>query len=209
MPAPKFFATPAQFRLWLAAHTSTSAELIVGFHKVGSGRPSMGWSGAVDEALCAGWIDGVRKRIDEHAYQIRFTPRKPTSIWSAINIAKFHRLQAECRIQPAGAKAFAHRTDAKSVVYAYEQEETTSVSSEEVREFKRHPTAWRFLESTPPSYRQVVLHWVVRAKTLMPSFRTRAAAASSWVESGFDAQSATDAPPSRSASARFAVSVVT
>ena len=164
MTVPQFFATPTQFRQWLAANASTSAELIVGFHKVGSGRPSMGWSEAVDEALCVGWIDGVRKRIDAHAYQIRFTPRKPTSIWSAVNIAKFHRLQAEARIEPAGAKAFAHRTDAKSLVYAYEQEETASLTNEEEREFRKHPTAWRFLESTPPSYRKVVLHWVGRAK---------------------------------------------
>ena len=164
MTDPRFFATPAQFQRWLAANAATSAELIVGFHKVGSGRPSMGWSEAVDEALCVGWIDGVRKRIDAHGYQIRFTLRKPTSIWSAVNIAKFHRLQAEARIQPAGAMAFAHRTDAKSGVYAYEQEEAASLSDEEVREFKQHPTAWRFLETTPPSYRKVVLHWVVRAK---------------------------------------------
>ena len=164
MAASQFFATPTHFRRWLAANASTSVELIVGFHTVGTGRPSMGWSEAVDEALCVGWIDGVRKRIDAHAYQIRFTPRKPTSIWSAINIAKFHRLQAEGRIQPAGAEAFAHRTDAKSVVYAYEQAEPSSLSNEEVREFKKHPTAWRFLEATPPGYRKVVLHWVVRAK---------------------------------------------
>ena len=164
LTAPQFFATPTQFRQWLAANASVSIELIVGFHKVGSGRPSIGWSEAVDEALCVGWIDGVRKRIDEHTYQIRFTPRRPTSIWSAINIAKFHRLQADCRIQPAGAKAFAHRTDAKSVIYAYEQEEPSSLSNQEVREFKKHPTAWRFLEATPHGYRKVVLHWVVRAK---------------------------------------------
>ena len=164
MTVPQFFATPTEFRQWLAANASTSVELNVGFHKVGSGRPSMGWSEAVDEAICVGWIDGVRKRIDAHAYQIRFTPRKPTSIWSAVNIAKFHRLQTEGRIQPAGAKAFAHRTDAKSVVYAYEQGETASLSNQEVREFKKHPTAWRFLEATPTSYRKVVLHWVVRAK---------------------------------------------
>ena len=134
MAASQFFATPTHFRRWLAANASTSVELIVGFHTVGTGRPSMGWSEAVDEAICVGWIDGVRKRIDAHAYQIRFTPRKPTSIWSAINIAKFHRLQAEGRIQPAGAEAFAHRTDAKSVVYAYEQAEPSSLSNEEVRE---------------------------------------------------------------------------
>lgn len=89
MTAPKFFATPSRFQQWLAANAATSAELIVGFHKVGSGRPSVGWSEAVDEAICVGWIDGVQKRSDTHAYQIHFTPRRPTSIWGAINIAKF------------------------------------------------------------------------------------------------------------------------
>ena len=164
MTGSQFFATPTQFRQWLAAHASDSVELIVGFHKVGSGRPSMVWSEAVDEALCVGWIDGVRKRIDEYAYQIRFTPRKPTSIWSAVNIAKFHRLQAEGRILPAGAKAFAHRTDAKSGVYAYEQAETSRLTDAEVHEFMKHEAAWRFLEAAPPGYRKVVLHWVAQAK---------------------------------------------
>ena len=164
MTVPHFFTTPTQFRQRLAANASTSVDLNVGFHKVGSGRPSMGWSEAVDEAICVGWIDGVRKRIDAHAYQIRFTPRKPTSIWSAVNIAKFHGLQGEARIEPTGAEAIARRTDAKSVVYAYEQAETASLSNEEVSEFEKHETAWRFLESTPPSYRKVVLHWIVRAK---------------------------------------------
>ena len=164
MTAPQFFAKPAQFQRWLAANAATSTELIVGFYKVGTRRPSLGWSEAVDEALCVGWIDGVRKRIDEHAYQIRFTPRKPTSIWSAVNIAKFHRLQTEGRIQPAGAKAFALRTDAKSVVYAYEQTETSSLTDQEMREFKKHETAWCFLEAAPPGYRKVVLHGVAQAK---------------------------------------------
>jgi uncharacterized protein YdeI (YjbR/CyaY-like superfamily) len=164
MDSPCFFVTAPAFRQWLARNTPASAELVVGFYKVGSGRPSMSWSESVDEALCFGWIDGVRKRIDECSYQIRFTPRKPTSIWSAINIAKFHQLHAEARIQPAGAKAFAHRTEAKSVIYAYEQEGMSSLSPHEVREFKKHKAAWRFLEATPLSYRKVALHWVVRAK---------------------------------------------
>jgi uncharacterized protein YdeI (YjbR/CyaY-like superfamily) len=164
MADPRFFATAADFRGWLEGSASTSSELVVGFHKVASDRPSMRWSESVDEALCFGWIDGVRKRIDEHSYQIRFTPRKPSSNWSAVNIAKFHRLQAEGRITPAGAKAFALRTEEKSVVYAYEQEEIASLAPDEMREFKSHKAAWRFFEGTPPSYRKVVLHWVVAAK---------------------------------------------
>ena len=118
---PKYFASAIEFRLWLGLHATTAAELMVGFWKVDSGRPSMTWSESVDEALCFGWIDGVRRRIDDHAYQIRFTPRKKTSIWSAVNIAKVEQLTAEGRMTEAGAQAFAHRTDGRSVVYAYEQ----------------------------------------------------------------------------------------
>jgi uncharacterized protein YdeI (YjbR/CyaY-like superfamily) len=164
MADPQFFATPAKFRQWLKRHASASTELIVGFHKIGSGLPSMSWPESVDEALCFGWIDGVRKRIDEQAYQIRFTPRKPSSIWSAVNIAKFHQLQSAGRVEPAGAQAFARRTEAKSMVYAYEQQEVAILSPGEVLEFKKHKAAWHFLQSTPPGYRKVVLHWVVQAK---------------------------------------------
>jgi uncharacterized protein YdeI (YjbR/CyaY-like superfamily) len=138
--------------------------LLVGFHKVDSGRPSMTWPESVDEALCFGWIDGVRKRIDEHAYSIRFTPRKPASIWSAVNIAKFEQLSASGRMTPAGAAAFAHRTEAKSGVYAYEQADTAELSAAETRAFKRDKAAWKYFEATPPGYRKVILHWITSAK---------------------------------------------
>lgn len=164
MADPQFFATPAEFRQWLERHADGSTELIVGFHKVGSNRPSMRWPESVDEALCYGWIDGVRRRIDEHSYLIRFAPRKPSSTWSAVNIAKYHKLHAAGRVRPAGTKAFAHRTDEKSVTYSYEQEETASLSSNEEREFRKHKAAWRYFESTPPSYRKTVLHWIVSAR---------------------------------------------
>ena len=124
----------------------------------------MSWSGSVDEALCFGWIDGVRKRIDAAAYSIRFTPRKPSSIWSAINIAKVEQLQTEGRMTLAGAKAFATRTEAKSVVYAHEQEQTAELSSAELRAFERNKVAWSFFGNTPPGYKKVVLHWVSSAK---------------------------------------------
>jgi uncharacterized protein YdeI (YjbR/CyaY-like superfamily) len=124
----------------------------------------MSWSESVDQALCFGWIDGVRKRVDEHKYTIRFTPRKPSSIWSAVNIAKFHRLEAEGRVAPAGARAFSHRTEAKSAVYSYEQEATAELSAGELRAFKRKKAAWNFFEMTPPSYKKVVLHWIASAK---------------------------------------------
>ena len=164
MPSPQFFDTAQAFRAWLSANGSTATELLVGYHKVGSGRPSMSWPDSVDEALCFGWIDGVRKRIDDDSYTIRFTPRKATSIWSAINIAKFERLTQEGRMTPAGVIAFGHRTEARSVVYAYEQARPAELSSTELSTFRQHPAAWAFFEATPPSYRQVMLHWVSSAK---------------------------------------------
>lgn len=164
MTAPTFFSNASAFRRWLEADAAGATELLVGFHKSGSGRPSMTWSESVDEALCFGWIDGVRKRIDDATYMIRFTPRKPVSIWSAINIAKIERLQAESRMTPAGAEAFARRTEARSKVYAYEREAPAELSAAELRAFKRDQAAWRFFESTPPGYRKVVLHWVCSAK---------------------------------------------
>lgn len=160
---PTFFADPTAFRAWLAAHAAQANALLVGYHKVGTGRPSMTWSESVDEALCFGWIDGVRKRIDDHTYSIRFTPRKPGSIWSAINIAKVEQLRAEGRMTPAGEQAFARRTNAKSVVYAYEQPQTAELTPAELRNFRREKAAWRFFEATPPGYRKVVLHWVTSA----------------------------------------------
>ncbi len=164
MAAPRFFATPADFRRWLAAHAADATELLVGFHKIGSGRPSMSWSESVDEALCFGWIDGVRKRIDEASYSIRFTPRKPGSIWSAINIAKVERLQAAGRMAPAGTAAFALRTGARSRVYSYEQDAPAELSPSELRTFKRDKAAWRYFENAPPGYRQQMLHRICQAK---------------------------------------------
>jgi uncharacterized protein YdeI (YjbR/CyaY-like superfamily) len=162
---PTFFATPQAFREWLQRHCADRQELIVGFYKVGSGRPSMTWSESVDEALCFGWIDGVRRRVDEHSYSIRFTPRKPTSIWSAVNIAKVAQLQAAGRMTPAGLAAFALRTAHKSAIYSHEQALAAELPAPLLRAFQRHQAAWRFFqESTPPSYRKSMLHWITSAK---------------------------------------------
>lgn len=161
---PKFFASAAEFHAWLESHAATAPELLVGFWKVDSGRPSMTWPESVDEALCFGWIDSVRRRIDDHAYQIRFTPRKPTSIWSAVNIGKFEQLSAQGRMTEAGARAYAHRTEGKSVVYAYEQAAQSELTASEIRAFKRAKPAWAYFEACPPSYRKVLLHWVTGAK---------------------------------------------
>ena len=162
--APRFFKDAAAFRKWLEANAATATELVVGFYKVGSGRPSMTWSESVDEAICFGWIDAVRKRIDDEAYQIRFTRRKPTSNWSAINIAKFAQLEKEGRMTPAGAAAFAHRKDEKSVIYSYEQKDAAELSAAELRVFKRDKAAWKYFEAAPPGYRQQMLYRVISAK---------------------------------------------
>lgn len=121
MSEPAFFATGAQFRDWLAANHTSAPELIVGYWKVGSGKPSMTWSESVDEALCFGWIDSVRHRLDDESYTIRFTPRRPGSIWSAVNVAKVESLIAQGLITPAGLAAYAGRRADRTAVYSYEQ----------------------------------------------------------------------------------------
>jgi uncharacterized protein YdeI (YjbR/CyaY-like superfamily) len=118
---PTFFPTPAAFRAWLEEHHATADVLLVGFHKVGSGKPSITWPESVDEALCFGWIDGIRKSIDEHRYTIRFTPRKPGSIWSSVNIKRAQALIERGLMRPAGLRAFEARRENKSGIYSYEQ----------------------------------------------------------------------------------------
>jgi uncharacterized protein YdeI (YjbR/CyaY-like superfamily) len=164
MSTPRFFRTPQHFRDWLAANAATDTELLVGFYKVDSGQPSMTWSESVDEALCYGWIDGVRRRIDEKSYSIRFTPRKTTSIWSAINLAKVESLQQQGQMTPAGLKAFGHRKDAKTKVYSHEQAVSAEFSTEELQTFKREKAAWAYFETTPPGYKKVMLHLITTAK---------------------------------------------
>lgn len=176
--SPRFFASAAAFRAWLDANAASAGELLVGFHKVGSGRESMSWPESVDEALCHGWIDGVRKRIDDQRYSIRFTPRKAGSIWSAVNIAKVEQLRAQGRMTAAGERAFADRRDARSRVYAYEQAGTAALAPDELRAFRRREDAWRYFEAAPPSYRKVVLHWITTAKRA----QTRAARLAQLIE---------------------------
>lgn len=164
MDDAQYFADAPAFRDWLQAHAATATELLVGYYKVGSGVPNIGWAESVAEALCFGWIDGVRRRIDDRRYCIRFTPRRPGSIWSAVNIATFEQLSQQGRVTPAGAEAFARRTAARSAVYAYEQPATAALSAAEERAFKREKPAWQFFQATPPGYRKVILHWVTSAK---------------------------------------------
>jgi uncharacterized protein YdeI (YjbR/CyaY-like superfamily) len=159
-----FFATPAEFRAWLTEHHATAAELWVGFYKKGSGRPSITWPEAVDEALCVGWIDGLRKSIDGESYRIRFTPRKARSIWSAVNIARVAELTAHGRMQPAGLAAFEQRSEDRSGLYSYEQRSDLALSAADEERFRANSAAWAFFQAQPPSYRHGALHWVLSAK---------------------------------------------
>jgi len=136
---------------------------LVGFYKVGSGMASMTWSQSVDEALCFGWIDGVRKSIDKDSYQIRFTRRKPTSIWSAINISKIEELTKQGLMKPAGLASFENRQESKSKIYAYENAEV-KLSTEFEKLFKANKKAWEYFQSLAPSYKKLSTHWVMRAK---------------------------------------------
>jgi uncharacterized protein YdeI (YjbR/CyaY-like superfamily) len=160
---PKFFKTPAAFHKWLADNHAKSKELWVGFYKKDSGKASITWPESVDEALCFGWIDGIRKSIDEDSYKIRFTPRKPTSVWSAVNIRNVAKLIKEDRMQPAGMKAFEARKENRSGIYAYEQRSPELVEPY-MGKLKRNKAAWNFFQAQPPSYRKVMNWWVVSAK---------------------------------------------
>jgi uncharacterized protein YdeI (YjbR/CyaY-like superfamily) len=160
---PKYFATPAEWRRWLQNHHDKHGELLVGFYKKHSGKPSITWREGVDGALCFGWIDGVRRRIDDVSYSIRFTPRKPLSTWSAINIKRVGELIEQKLVHPAGIKAFEARREERSRIYSFEQESVELESAQE-RQFKANRTAWRFFQSQTESYRRAATWWVVSAK---------------------------------------------
>jgi uncharacterized protein YdeI (YjbR/CyaY-like superfamily) len=161
---PLFFAAPADFRAWLEANHADASELYVGFHKKATGKPSITWPESVDEALCFGWIDGVRRSLGAVSYVIRFTPRKARSTWSAVNIKRAQELIAEGRMQPAGLTAFEARTDDRSAIYAYEQRGNAKLDPEQEREFRANAAAWEHFQSRPPSYRKTAIWWVVSAK---------------------------------------------
>jgi uncharacterized protein YdeI (YjbR/CyaY-like superfamily) len=161
---PRFFRTQAEFALWLERHHDTANELWVGYYKKSTGQPSITWPESVDEALRFGWIDGVRKGIDDDRYMNRFTPRRPGSTWSAKNIKRAQELIALGIMRPAGRKAFQARTEDRSGIYSYEQRHLATLDPEYERQFRRKRKAWRFFESCPPSYRKAATHWVMAAK---------------------------------------------
>lgn len=159
----RFFATPAEFRAWLEQHHETDDELWVGLYKKASGRPSLTWPESVDEALCFGWIDGIRKSIDEVSYRIRFTPRRRGSVWSTVNVRRARELIDAGRMHPAGLEAFEKRREDRERQYSFEQGEVT-FGEELEAEFRANPEAWAFFESQPPSYRKTATWWVISAK---------------------------------------------
>ena len=161
---PTFFATPAEFRAWLETHHADAKELWVGFYKKGTGQPSMTWPESVDQALCFGWIDGVRKRIDAERYANRFTPRKARSSWSAVNIKRVGELIEQGLMQPAGLKAFENCTQENSGVYSYEQCHNATLGDDFEAQFQANEDAWRFFQAQPPGYRKTAIWWVVSAK---------------------------------------------
>jgi uncharacterized protein YdeI (YjbR/CyaY-like superfamily) len=166
---PTFFPTQVDFRRWLAAHHAIARELLVGFWKKGSGKPSVDWPQARDQALCFGWIDGVRRSLGDEAYTIRFTPRRKGGIWSKVNLERFAALKAAGQMTPAGERAF-EENEGKRGVYAYERPLAELTAAEEVG-FRADAAAWADWEKRPPGYRKVVLNWVTSAKK--PETRAR------------------------------------
>lgn len=161
---PRYFATPEKFRAWFAKNHDRKSELLVGFHKKGKGRASIDWPQSVDEALCFGWIDGVRHSLGSDAYTIRFTPRRPTSIWSSINIRRVKALKSGGRMAPAGLAAYQKRSRDRSSIYAYEQRATAKLAPAEMRIFKANAKAWKYFSARAPSYRHRVFYWITSAR---------------------------------------------
>jgi uncharacterized protein YdeI (YjbR/CyaY-like superfamily) len=161
---PIFFASPAEFRAWLENNHRTAGEVLVGFYKKKAGRPTMTWSESVDQALCFGWIDGKGRSLGDEAHTIRFTPRRPGSNWSAINIAKVAKLTEAGLMRPAGLDAFEKREEARSGVYSYEQAHPATLNGDQESEFRANPAAWEWFQSSAPSYRKTAIFWVTSAK---------------------------------------------
>jgi uncharacterized protein YdeI (YjbR/CyaY-like superfamily) len=160
----RYFATSAEFRAWLAENHTTATEIGIVLHKKASRKPTMTWSEAVDQALCFGWIDSIARRLDETSRVQRFTPRKPKSNWSAVNIAKVKQLKAQRLMMPAGLAAFTRRDEARSAVYSYENRHLAALDPERDAMFRANSRAWEFFMKQPPSYRQTSIYRVMNAK---------------------------------------------
>jgi uncharacterized protein YdeI (YjbR/CyaY-like superfamily) len=165
MPSkPLFFHSPSAWRAWLEKHHAETEELWVGLYKRDSGRPSITWPEAVDGALCFGWIDGIRKSIDEVSYKIRFTPRKPRSVWSAVNVKRATELSTLGLMHPAGLAAFEKRDGNRSEIYSYEQRKAAKLPAAYEAKFRNDSEAWKFFQSQPPGYQRICSWWVMSAK---------------------------------------------
>ena len=160
---PTFFSDQIEFRKWLDINHKTASELIVGFYKVGSGKPSMTWPQSVDQALCYGWIDGIRRSIDHESYHIRFTPRRPTSIWSEVNLKKVESLIEKKLMQPAGLAVYLKRKENNSKIYSFENDTKKLTDNYEMR-FQANQPAWNFFVNSAPSYQKTIIHWIMSAK---------------------------------------------
>jgi len=160
---PRFFATPLQFHNWLARNRDSEKEILVGFHKKTSGKKSITYSEALDEALCFGWIDGVRKSLNDDSYTIRFTPRRAKSIWSLVNVRHIERLQKEGRMQPSGVAAFDARDPKRTGIYAFENR-PRELSPEFQKMLRANNKAWQFFDAQPPFYKRTIAFWVMSAK---------------------------------------------
>ena len=166
----RFFATPEALRDWFDANHASATELWLGYYRKSSGTPSVDWPQAVDEALCVGWIDGIRRTLDAERFVQRFTPRRRGSTWSAVNVAKVEALTRQGRMRPAGIAAFEARTAANTGIYSYERPEGAFAEAE-LERLKADSAAWADWERRPPSYRKAVTHWVTSAKR--PETRAR------------------------------------
>ncbi len=161
--SPRFFESSTEFRQWLQQNHTSAPDLLLGFYKKDSGKGGLTYPEALDEALCFGWIDGVRKSRDSLSYTIRFTPRKPGSIWSQVNVRHAERLIRENRMQSAGQKAFSARTAKRTGVYSFENKPQRFPAALEAR-FRSQTEAWSFWNAQPPGYRRIVMWWVLSAK---------------------------------------------
>jgi uncharacterized protein YdeI (YjbR/CyaY-like superfamily) len=168
-PRPLFFPTPARFRKWLEKNHATATELWVAYYKKATGKPSLTWPESVDEALCFGWIDGIRKSIDDEAYMSRFTPRRPTSIWSQVNLRRVEVLKSEGRMRPEGIAAWERRDRTKT--YSFEQAERPGLDAAAEKELRQHRKAWAWFKAQAPWYRRTAGFWVMSGKK--PETRAR------------------------------------
>ena len=164
MPEPIFFSSPQEFYDWLEEHHDTEAEVYVGYWKKHTGKPSLTWSEAVDQALCFGWIDGRVNGIDDERHMQRFTPRKPTSNWSKVNVEKVQKLIEAGRMRPAGIAAFERRREDRTGIYSFERDDEPEMPPEFEERFKAKPAAWEFFQAQPPGYRRTAIHLVTSAK---------------------------------------------